>query len=313
MLTVDYHRPVLLNEAVSHLRLKDGCIAVDCNVGTGGHSEAVLASIVPHGRLIGIDLDAEALASARARLTHYEGKFMLARANFRRIDEVVSGALFDQVDAILFDLGVSSLQLESGVRGFSFKHDAPLDMRMDKDARLTAYDIVNKFSKDELTRIFREYGECDHARSLAQSIERARLSQPIRTTYELMDVLRIRRERRAHERIHPATQVFQALRIAVNDEMGALEEALPKAVNLLKPGGRIAVISFHSLEDRIVKKTFEYFAKQCVCPPDFPICVCDKKPALSVLTKKPIVAGPDEMADNPRARSAKLRVAEKIL
>jgi len=216
------------------------------------------------------------------------------------------------VDAVLFDLGLSSLQLENAERGFSFQFDAPLDMRMDRDARITAYDVVNKYPKEELTRIFREYGEVDAPGAVAQMITRARTQGAIRTTFELMRALHIDRERRYYEKIHPATKIFQAIRIAVNDEVGALEEALPKAINLLRPGGRIGVISFHSLEDRIVKKTFDYFGKKCVCPPDFPICVCDKKETLKIVTKKPMTPSAAEVVDNPRARSAKLRIAEKI-
>jgi len=312
MLAVDYHKPVLLDEVIAHLGLRNGSVVVDCNVGTGGHAEAILERIAPDGRYIGIDLDAEALRAARERLGAYEGKFLMCRSNFRRVDEVVKGALFQQVDAVLFDLGISSLQLESDLRGFSFQHDAPLDMRMDRDARVTAFDVVNKYPKEELARIFREYGEVDAPGAVAQAIDRARAQGALRTTFELMRALRIDRERRFNEKVHPATKIFQAIRIAVNDEIGALEEALPKAVNLLKPGGRIGVISFHSLEDRIVKKAFEYFAKKCVCPPDFPICVCDKKETIRILTKKPLTPGEAELADNPRARSAKLRIAEKI-
>jgi 16S rRNA (cytosine1402-N4)-methyltransferase len=312
MLTVDYHTPVLLDEVVSLLGLTRGSVVVDCNVGTGGHAGDILERISPDGRYIGIDVDADALKAARERLGAYEGKFLLFRANFRRIDEIVQGALFERVDAVLFDLGVSSLQLDSGLRGFSFRHDAPLDMRMDREGRVTAYDVINKYPKEELTRIFREYGEAESPGAAAHAIDRARVQQPIRTTGELLRVLHIDRERRYYEKIHPATKIFQAIRIEVNDEIGALEEALPKAVNLLRMGGRIGVISFHSLEDRIVKKTFEYFAKKCVCPPDFPICVCDKRETLRILTKKPVTPGAAETAGNPRARSAKLRVAEKI-
>ncbi|MDP8262544.1 MAG: 16S rRNA (cytosine(1402)-N(4))-methyltransferase RsmH [Candidatus Ancaeobacter aquaticus] len=305
------HKPVLLEESATYLNVHAGDVIVDCTLGLGGHAEVILENIVPHGVLIGIDRDTSALREAQKRLEKYTKNYRVFHSNYARIDEVVASSGYDQVNGILLDLGMSSYQLD-GCRGFSFQRDAALDMRMDSDQELSASDIVNTYTKEELKKILKEYGEVKSAGSIAEKIIRKRAKGEIKTTFELLDALHMSPTSRGKTKVHPATRIFQALRIAVNNELAGVEEVLPKAINLLVKGGRICVISFHSLEDRIVKKTFGYFAAKCVCPVDFPVCICEKRQEIKILTRKPVVPGDEEIYGNPRARSARMRVAEKL-
>lgn len=304
------HKSVLLMQSVDALALSPGCIAVDGTVGLGGHSEEILKRVRPNGILIGIDRDKNALLMAKRRLP--DG-FMPVHENFFHMPQVLHSNGIRQVDGILLDLGVSSYQLDEPMRGFSYQHDAPLDMRMDDTQLYSAKNAVNELSHDELTRILREYGEEKWAARIARFIVERRAEQPIETTGELVDVIKAAVPKNARrDGPHPAKRTFQALRIFVNDELDGLGQALESAVQCLKPGGRIAVITFHSLEDRIVKQTFARLANPCTCPPGTPVCICGKQPQVKVITKKPILPTEEELENNPRARSAKLRVAERL-
>ena len=281
---------------------------MDATLGGAGHSLRITQRLGQGGRLICIDRDDEALANARKRLAPVWDRVTLAKSDFRALDEVLAAA-----DGILFDLGVSSPQLDEAERGFSYMHDAPLDMRMDRQQTLTAYDVVNTWSREDIRRILFEYGEERYAPLIAAAIERRRAEQPVETTGELADLIRGAMPAAAlREKQHPAKRSFQAIRIAVNDELGAVREAMGKAIDVLKPGGRLAVITFHSLEDRIVKEAFRSAAQGCTCPRDFPVCVCGKKPRVKLISRKPILPGAAEVKENARARSAKLRVCEKL-
>ena len=265
------------------------------------------------GRLIGIDRDETAIAAAQERLADYADRVTLVHSNFDRIGDILAELHIDGADGMLFDLGVSSPQLDDAERGFSYMHDASLDMRMDRSAYLTAREVVNGWSYEELRRILFEYGEERYAPAIARRIVQTREQRPIETTLELVEVIKSAMPPAAlREKQHPAKRSFQAIRIAVNGELDALPPMLEAATEHLKPGGRLAVISFHSLEDRIIKKTMQELATGCTCPPEFPVCVCGKKPKLRLVSRKPIVSGEEELAHNPRARSAKLRVAEKV-
>ncbi len=304
------HTSVLLMQSVDALALSPGCIAVDGTVGLGGHSEEILKRVRPNGMLIGIDRDKNALLMAKRRLS--DG-FMPVHDNFFHIKEVLRSYGLSRVDGILMDLGVSSYQLDEPMRGFSYQHDAPLDMRMDDTQPYSAKDAVNELSKADLTRIIREYGEEKWAARIAQFIVERRAEKPIETTFELVDIIKAAIPKGARrDGPHPAKRTFQAIRIYVNDELDGLGQALENAVHCLKPGGRIAVITFHSLEDRIVKQTFARLANPCTCPPGTPVCICGKTPEVKVITKKPILPTEQELLENPRARSAKLRVAERL-
>lgn len=306
------HQPVLLNEVIAGLNLKPNGIYVDCTLGGGGHTQAVLDS-QPDVTVIGIDQDPNALAAAQARLAPYGSRVKYVRDNFRNLDRVLASADHLHVDGILMDIGVSSPQLDQKDRGFSYQHDARLDMRMDPMAQISAHDLVNSLTKQELTRIIRDYGEERWANRIAEFIVEHRREKPIDTTGELVSVIKAAIPKKARlEGPHPAKRTFQALRIAVNDELGALSEAIEKAVNHLKPQGRLCVITFHSLEDRLVKNAFREFENPCICPPGLPICTCGKEPLVKIITRKPIAAGQEELAANPRARSAKLRVCERL-
>ncbi len=308
------HEPVLLGEVMEALNPGAGDIIVDGTVGGGGHSRAILERIMPAGRLIAFDQDEDALYMARRNLAEFNESIIFIKDNFANIKEVLEGLGLDEVDGILLDIGVSSYQLDEGERGFSFHSDAPLDMRMDKGGKTSAADLVNMLDAAALTRIIRDYGEELWARRIADFIVERRENGPIKTTGELVDIIKAAVPAGARRRgPHPARRTFQALRIAVNDELGVLEKALRDGIECLKPGGRIAVITFHSLEDRIVKKMFQNAAKSCICPPGLPQCVCGKKPLLKIITGKPIQAKEQELAENPRARSAKLRAAVKVL
>ena len=306
------HKPVLLDACIQALNIRPDGIYVDGTLGRAGHSMEIARRLTT-GRLICIDRDQAAIDAARVRLAPWLDRVTLVRSNFSELGEILSGAGVSGADGMLFDLGVSSPQLDDASRGFSYMQDAPLDMRMDTSAPLSAYEVVNTWSQEELRRILYEYGEERYAPAIAKAIVRARETAPVNTTLELVEIIRGAMPPAAlREKQHPAKRSFQAIRIAVNGELDALPPMLEAAVDGLNPGGRLAVITFHSLEDRIVKNGLAEYAKGCTCPPDFPVCVCGKKPQIKLVTRKPIVSGPEELEENPRARSAKLRVAEKL-
>ena len=306
------HKSVLLDECIEALNIRPDGIYVDGTLGGAGHSSELVKRLTT-GRLIGIDRDRVALTAAEERLRPYLDRVTLVHANFSEIRSILNNLSIPGVDGMLFDLGVSSPQLDDAERGFSYMADAPLDMRMNRDDPLTAAEIVNTWSAEELRGIFYEYGEERYAPQVAAAIVRRRESKPIETTLELAEIIRSAMPPQAlREKQHPAKRCFQAIRIAVNDELGAVRRLMEDAIDCLNPGGRLAVITFHSLEDRIVKTAMQAAAKGCTCPPEFPVCVCGKKPRVTVLTRKPIVSGAAELNENPRARSAKLRVAEKL-
>ena len=312
-----HHLPVLLNECLDGLNIKPGGAYLDCTLGGAGHSGEILKRLGEGGLLIGIDRDAEAIAAASARLADIDSpaRFICLRGNFHDAPALLESAGTDRgLDGILVDLGVSSHQLDVRERGFSYHDDAPLDMRMDRGQALSARDIVNGHSEDELNRIFRDYGEEKWARQIARVICDRRESAPIETTAQLVAVIdaAIPKKLRQGDGSHPARRTFQALRIAVNDELDPLEPALRALAGLLNPGGRLCVITFHSLEDRIVKNTFRSLANPCTCPKSFPVCVCGKKPVVRPVTRKPITASAGELEQNPRSRSASLRIVEKL-
>lgn len=307
-----HHVSVLLEECIEGLAIKPDGIYVDGTLGGAGHSSRIAAKLTT-GRLIGIDRDNVALEAAAERLRPFEDRVTLVHANFCDMDQALQELGIDKVDGILLDLGVSSPQLDDGQRGFSYMTDAPLDMRMNGEDTRDARQIVNTWSYEELKRILYDYGEERFAPRIAAAICRRREQAPIETTLELVDVIKSAMPASAlREKQHPAKRSFQAIRIAVNDELGAVETVMKKAVPLLNPGGRLAVITFHSLEDRIVKNAMAEAAKGCTCPPSFPVCVCGKKPQVRIVTRKPIVSGEEELERNPRARSAKLRICEKL-
>lgn len=307
-----HHVSVLLEECIQGLAIKPDGIYVDGTLGGAGHSSRIAAKLTT-GRLIGIDRDNVALEAAAERLRPFEDRVTLVHANFCDMDQALQELGIDKVDGILLDLGVSSPQLDDGQRGFSYMTDAPLDMRMNGEDTRDARQIVNTWSYEELKRILYDYGEERFAPRIAAAICRRREQAPIETTLELVDVIKNAMPASAlREKQHPAKRSFQAIRIAVNDELGAMETVMKKAVPLLNPGGRLAVITFHSLEDRIVKNAMAEAAKGCTCPPSFPVCVCGKKPQVRIVTRKPIVSGEEELERNPRARSAKLRICEKL-
>ena len=305
------HRPVLLAECIEARRIRPEGVYVDGTLGRAG-SSLEIARRLSTGRLICIDRDQAALDAAADKLSAYGDRVTLVHGNFDRLDKLLTDLGISGVDGMLFDLGVSSPQLDDPSRGFSYRNDAPLDMRMDQTDTLTARTVVNEWPQEELRRILFQYGEERYAPAIAAAIVRARDKAPIETTLELAEVIRSAMPAAAlREKQHPAKRSFQAIRIAVNDELAAVDRMLTAAVPRLNPGGRLAVISFHSLEDRIVKNALAAAAKGCTCPPDFPVCVCGKTPQVKLISKKPIVSGAKELEENPRARSAKLRVAEK--
>ena len=305
------HKSVLLDECIEALNIRPDGVYIDVTLGRAGHSRAIVKRLTT-GRLICIDRDMAAIDAAKERLAPWMERVTLIHSNFSELNDVLQEAGADGVDGMLFDLGVSSPQLDDASRGFSYMQDAPLDMRMDLDAPLTAYEVVNSWSYEELRRILFEYGEERYAPAIAKAITRARETAPIETTLELVDLIKGAMPPAAlREKQHPAKRSFQAIRIAVNGELDALPPMLSAAVEALNPGGRLAVITFHSLEDRIVKRAMQNVARGCTCPPEFPVCVCGKKPKVKLLTRKPIVSGEAELTENPRARSAKLRVAER--
>mgnify|MGYP001031847351 CR=1 FL=1 len=302
------HIPVLLSEAMEGLQAQAGGCFVDCTVGLGGHAAAILEKISPSGKLLGIDADPEVIRAAQIKLSHYGKAVTLVNDNFVNLEAICGEYHFYPVDGVLFDLGVSSLQLDTAQRGFSFHFEAPLDMRFDPRQGLTAADIVNTFPEEELARIIKEYGEERHPRRLARLIVQSR---PITTTSELAHVVeQVLGGKRA--KIHPATRTFMALRIKVNSELQNLEPALKQAIKLLRPGGRLVAISYHSLEDRIVKEFMRREASSCICPPGTVICRCGHVPTLKLISRKVIKPSPLEVESNPRSRSAKLRIAERL-
>jgi len=309
----DLHQPVLLDETITLLGCRSGGVYVDGTIGEGGHAYQIFQSCSNIRLLIGIDRDEEALRYARERLDRYSSKCCLVKGNYSQIRPIIADIGIRMVDGILLDLGASTQQLLSPQRGFSFQHEGPLDMRMDQEQETTAGDLINTLPEGRLEAIFSEYGEEKWSSLIAGSIVRRRKRGPIETTTELADlVAKAIPSRSRSRRIHPATRTFQALRIAVNNELAHLQKGLPEAIDALGSQGRIAVISFHSLEDRIVKKTFRHYAQSCICPPGIPQCSCGHIQKIRVLTKGPIIAQPEEVGKNPRSRSARLRGAEKI-
>ena len=307
-----HHVSVLLEECIEGLNIKPDGIYVDGTLGGAGHSSQIAARLTT-GRLIGIDRDPVALKAAGERLQPYADRVTLVHSNFCQIKQVLQDLGIAGVDGILLDLGVSSPQLDDGARGFSYMADAPLDMRMNNEDPLTAHTVVNTWPQEELKRILFTYGEERYAPQIAAAICRRREEKPIETTLELVDVIRSAMPAAAlREKQHPAKRSFQAIRIAVNDELGSVEQVMKDAIPSLNPGGRLAIITFHSLEDRIVKQGMADAAKGCTCPPNFPVCVCGKKPKVKLISRKPITSTQEELDRNPRARSAKLRVCEKI-
>ena len=311
-MTEFHHISVLLEECIQALNIRPEGIYVDGTLGGAGHSREIAARLTT-GRLVGIDRDPVALAAAGKRLEPYQDRVTLVHSNYSAMAQALERLGIDRVDGILMDLGVSSPQLDDAERGFSYMADAPLDMRMNSEDTRDAYQVVNTWSYEELKRILYEYGEERYAPQIAAAICRRRETGAIETTLQLVDVIRSAMPGAAlREKQHPAKRTFQAIRIAVNDELNDLSAALEAAIPLLKPGGRLAVITFHSLEDRIVKNAMANAAKGCTCPPNFPVCVCGKTPQVKLITRKPIVSGQQELDRNPRARSAKLRICEKL-
>ena len=307
-----YHVSVLLHECIDGLNIRPDGVYVDGTLGGAGHSSQIAARLTT-GRLIGIDRDRVALQAAGARLAPYQDRVTLVHSNFSEIKSVLQELGIPGVDGILLDLGVSSPQLDEAERGFSYMADAPLDMRMNRSDALTAHIVVNQWPYEQLRRILYDYGEERYAPRIAAAICARREEKPIETTLELVDIIRSAMPAAAlREKQHPAKRSFQAIRIAVNDELGAVEKVMQDAVDCLNPGGRLAIITFHSLEDRIVKAGMAEAAKGCTCPPNFPVCVCGKQPKVKLISRKPIVSGEEELERNPRARSAKLRVCEKL-
>ena len=307
------HQSVLSDEVVSFLVTRPEGVYVDATLGMGGHTKSILDSTHSKSLVIGLDVDEEAIAISRERLLPYNGHVIYRNSNFSDIDKVLDSLDIREVDGILADLGMSSYQVDSSERGFSFMREEPLDMRMDPRLRFTAYDLVNEMTMEEISRVLWMYGEEKWSRRIAKRIVDSRAESPVRTSAELAGIVSEAIPKKFHPaKIHPATKTFQALRIAVNNELENLEEFIGKAVSRLRPGGRLVIISFHSLEDRIVKSNFLRLSSPCICPPGMPECGCGKKQELKVITRTPVVPSEEEIRNNPRARSAKVRVGEKV-
>ncbi len=307
-----HHVPVMLTEVITYLNLRPGGTYIDCTLGGGGHTSEILHKIQPGGRVIGIDQDPNALETAQRNLAPYKDRITFIHRNFYRLKEVLAELNVGSADGVLFDLGLSAFQVDEGARGFSYRYDAPLDMRMDPQNPVTAAKLVNELAEEELGRVIREYGEERWAARIARFIVEHRQKKVLRTTGELVEIIKQAIPAGARRSgPHPAKRTFQALRIAVNDELNRFGQALRDAMDILKPGGRVCVISFHSLEDRITKEVFKDLAGGCVCPPDLPVCRCARQKRVEILTPRPVVPGAQEVARNPRARSAKLRAAQK--
>lgn len=306
------HTPVLLEETINMLNIKPNGIYVDGTLGGAGHSYEICKKLT-NGKLIGIDQDLDAIKNAYEKLGSFKEKILIVNDNFVNIPEILDKNGISKVDGILLDIGVSSYQLDQAERGFSYQHDAPLDMRMDRKISFSAKDLVNNYSEEELSRVIFKYGEERWSRRIAKLIVQARKDRPIETTGELVSIIKSAIPSYSRrEGPHPAKRTFQAIRIEVNDELNVLKETINKCIGVLKENGRICIITFHSLEDRIVKECFSSLSNPCTCPPRFPVCVCKKEKALKIITRKPISASENELHDNPRARSAKLRVAERV-
>lgn len=308
----DEHISVLLNETISALNIKENGCYVDCTLGGGGHSEQIVRRLSPEGCLIGIDQDDYAISRAEERLASYPCKKIFVRDNFIHLPAVLDRLEVPSVDGVIFDLGVSSFQFDQAERGFSYHHDGPLDMRMDRQRTKTAADVVNHYSESEIKKIIYDYGEDKMAGRIAKTIVSRRKTRPFTRTLDLADVIRSAYPEKYRRKGHPAKKTFQALRIEVNDELKILMQAVKNAILRTKPGGRVCVITFHSLEDRQIKRLFNEQADPCICPPEFPVCVCGRKPTVKKVTRKPIVPSAEEVQHNRRARSAKLRVVERI-
>ena len=306
------HVSVLLNECIDALNIKENGIYVDCTLGGAGHSSHILKNLSKDGMLIGIDQDRDALKAAKERLKDYDN-VKYVHSNFYNIDNILTELNVDKVDGILMDLGVSSYQLDEASRGFSYMNDAHLDMRMNRDNDFSAYEVVNNYSEEDLYRIIRDYGEEKFAKRIANFIVNKRSIKPVETTFELVDIIKDAIPAKARrEGPHPAKRTFQAIRIEVNSELNILNKTIEDGINRLNPGGRMAIITFHSLEDRIVKLKFKELENPCTCPKEFPMCVCGKKPLVKVLSRKGIAPTEKEIEENPRSRSARVRVVEKI-
>lgn len=307
------HTSVLLNECIDNLNISPSGIYVDGTLGGGGHSSVICSHLSEEGTLIGIDRDRDALNAAKQRLEKYNCKKIFVQSNYSDIKDVLRELNIDGIDGALLDLGVSSFQLDNAERGFSYMADAPLDMRMSQDDGFTAYDVVNSYDQKELAEIISKYGEDKWAKRIASFIVNGRKDGPIETTFQLVELIKAAIPAKARrEGPHPAKRTFQAIRIEVNDELGQLERAIEEFCDVLNPHGRLCVISFHSLEDRIVKDIIARRANPCTCPKEFPVCICGKVADIRKVTKKPILPGEEELEENPRSRSAKLRVCEKI-
>jgi 16S rRNA (cytosine1402-N4)-methyltransferase len=307
------HISVLLTETIDSLDIKPDGIYVDGTLGGGGHSLEILKRLSPKGRLIGIDQDADAIAAASKRLEQYQSQFTAVKSNYQNIDAVLKNLGIDRVDGILLDLGVSSYQLDNAERGFTYREDVPLDMRMDQSQTMTACDIVNDYSERDLFRIIRDYGEDQFAKNIAKHIVLAREKKRIETTGELNEIIKAAIPAKVRKNGgHPSKKTFQAIRIELNHELEVLEQSIDRMIELLKPGGRLSIITFHSLEDRIVKNRFRENMNPCICPPEFPICTCGRVSKGKIITRKPIVPGEEELEQNSRAKSSKLRVFERI-
>lgn len=307
------HKSVLLNECIDNLNIKANNIYVDGTLGGGGHSYEILKKLNNTGMLIGVDRDCDAIKAAKERLSKFSN-FEVVHDNHANILNILKKLNIEGVDGILLDLGVSSYQLDEASRGFSYMHDAPLDMRMNREDKLSAYNVVNEYSEESLTKIFFDYGEEKYSRSIAKKIVEKRQEKSIETTLELVEIIKKAMPKKAlNEKQHPAKRVFQAIRIEVNEELTKLKQAVIDSVMALNDGGRLAIITFHSLEDKIVKHTYEELVGKCTCPSDFPVCVCNFKSYGKVVNKKPIISDEKELQENPRARSAKLRVFERII
>lgn len=305
------HVPVLLNETIDSLNIKPDGIYADGTLGGAGHSSHI-AEKLTSGMLIGFDQDSEAIEAAIKRLKPFKDQVKIIHSNFENMGSILDEMGYEHIDGILLDLGVSSHQLDDGSRGFSYRVDAPLDMRMDRDAGLSAADILNTYDEQEIYRIIRDYGEERYAKNIARNIVKTRQDRPIETTFQLVDIIKASMPAKELAYGHPAKRTFQAIRIACNRELEVLENSIDTMIDHLKPGGRISIITFHSLEDRIVKTAFKRNENPCTCPPNFPVCVCGKKPKGHVVYKKPVLPSAEEMEENPRSKSAKLRTFEHI-
>lgn len=308
-----HHVSVLLNECIENLNINPDGIYVDCTMGGAGHSKEIVKKLSEKGLFIGFDQDINAINTAKERLSEYSDRVKFVHSNFENIKEELEKLGIDGVDGVLADLGVSSHQLDEADRGFSYMQDAPLDMRMDIRKDFSAYDVVNNYSEEELDKIIKEYGEENWSKRIAKFIVEARSEKAIETTGELVDIIKKAIPKKARiDGPHPAKRTFQAIRIEVNDELGVIKRLIDNTSQVMNKGGRICIITFHSLEDRIVKNEFKYLATDCICPPELPMCQCDKEKEVKVITRKPILPSKEEVEINPRSRSAKLRVAEKL-